>query len=220
MEKAVLFDMDGVLLETEALKARAHEQTIASFGGSSPRDFYSSVMGRSHHEVIAALMAVSGIAVLADTYTQTYKEYYINMLYNQITMTAGSRELLVHLKERGYKLALVTSSLHWMVDYIMETLYLRPCFDAIVCADDIAREKPAPDAYQEALMLLQLPATEAVVVEDSEAGVIAGVTAGCKVIAVRHPYNQCHDFSLASRILTSLTPLIEVVGIVDHLLLS
>jgi HAD superfamily hydrolase (TIGR01509 family) len=220
MEKAVLFDMDGVLLETEALKARAHEQTINSFGGSSPPDFYSTVMGRSHHEVMTAFMVASGISVPADDYTKTYKEYYINFLGRQLAMTIGSKELLVHLKERGYKLALVTSSLRWMVDYIMETLNLQPCFDAIVCADDIAREKPAPDAYQKALLLLQLPANAAIVVEDSEAGVIAGVTAGCKVIAIRHSYNQRHDFSLASRVLAALAPTNEVVYILDHLFLS
>jgi HAD superfamily hydrolase (TIGR01509 family) len=220
MDHAVLFDMDGVLLKTEALKAQTHAQTVASFGGSVSAEFYASLMGQSQHAVSSAFMTAAGISVPGDEYTATYKKIYAQLLNEHLEMTPGAKEILIELTERGYKLALVTSSLRWMVEHIVETLELRPLFGAILCADDVTREKPAPDAYQKALSLLQLPASAAVVVEDSEAGVISGVTAGCKVIAIRHVFNQRHDFSLASRVVNSLIPTSEVVDTIQFLLNS
>ncbi len=220
MRTAVLFDMDGVLLETEILKAQAHSETVCSFGGSVRPEFYASVMGQSHKAVLSAFLNEAGISVTENDYSRVCKGIYTDKLRSDLAMRSGAKELLVALKQRAFELALVTSGLRWMVDFIVGSLGLGNFFRTIVSADDVTREKPAPDAYLRALELLQIAATAAVVVEDSEVGVMSGVTAGCKVIALRHIFNQKHDFSSASRVLTALTPADEVVESICCLLKS
>jgi beta-phosphoglucomutase-like phosphatase (HAD superfamily) len=76
-------------------------------------------------------------------------------------------------------------------------------FDLVVGREDVRQHKPHPEAYVLALSRLNISAKDAVVFEDSEAGVVAGCAAGCRVVAIRHEYNRRHDFSEAMRVIES-----------------
>lgn len=201
MDKAVLFDMDGVLIDTEGLKARAHAETLARYGGALPPDTYSLWMGRSQHEVQTAFAAAAGVSIPGDEYAEVFGAIYGSILEEGFNTTPGARELLTTLCSAGCRLALVTSSLRWMLERVFEETGFAPLFDAVVTADDVIREKPAPDAYLRALALLGAEPERAVVVEDTEAGVAAGRAAGCEVVAVRHAWNARHDFRAAFAVL-------------------
>lgn len=202
----VLFDMDGVLVDTEGVKCRAHAETIARFGGSFPLDVYPLWMGRSHHDAQAAFAAAAGILVDEAEYSATFGAVYGELLRAGVETTPGAIELLDALREEGCALALVTSSLRWMVEELFRQSELGDRFHAVVCAEDVAREKPAPDAYLRALELMGEQAQRAVVVEDTDVGLAAGLAAGCRAIGVRHRYNARHSFPGAATVLHGLAP--------------
>ncbi|MFQ5631813.1 MAG: HAD family hydrolase, partial [bacterium] len=112
-----------------------------------------------------------------------------------------------------------TSSIRWMMDTVLAHANLAHFFDVTICADDVQREKPAPDPYLLALERLNLPAPAAVIIEDSETGIAAAKAAGVPVIAVRHDFNGLHDFSNANAEVDSLKDTGRIIGFVEKLCL-
>ena len=215
---AVIFDLDGVLVITEALKAQAHEETVQFFGGRVERGFYGLVMGGSHESVRAAFMEKAGLDVEPRDYSERYGQIYERLLGSDLAVSPGVNELLKDLKQRGYALAVVTSSQQWMVDRIFAGTNISQFFDVVITADDVARHKPAPDPYLAALERLGTPADSAVVFEDSEVGVAAAAAAGIAVIGLRHEFNAGHDFLPVKRTIRSFDDTRVVVEFVDEML--
>jgi len=194
VSRAVIFDLDGVLVNTEPLKAEAHAQTVQSLGGSAPALFYAKVMGGAHDEVRRAFMERGGITAAPEAYSALYRENYERLLDERLAVMPGVEPLLKALRGAGCQLSVATSSQPWMVTRVFERTGLAPWFETVVTAADVERHKPAPDCYLLALKRLEAPASHAVVVEDSETGVRSALSAGLPVIAVRHPFNEGHDF--------------------------
>ncbi len=216
MAKGVLFDMDGVLVATEELKAIAHSETVTRFGGNFAPDFYSEVMGRSHYDAAAAFARAAGIPFDYDAYMKTFGSIYAGLIESRLELALGARELVVAVNDSGYRLAVVSSSLRWMMDEVLARSGLGPLFPVAVSGDDVEEEKPSPEPYLRALRETQLRPDQAVVIEDTESGVTSALNAGVAVIAVRHRYNGTHDFSGAAEIeglenTSSLLGLIESV---------
>ena len=216
MKRAVLFDLDGVLLETEPLKARAHSAAVAHFGGDAPASFYASVMGMSHAEVRRAFMQKGGIAPPPEEYSRVFRDRYQRLIDAEARTCPGVPDLLKELRRDSIAIALVTSSARWMLDGLLERLFAAGSFDTAVSADDVAHHKPAPDCYLKALATLA--PDRAVAFEDTSTGVAAAHAAGLPIIAIRHALNAGHDLSLAAKELTSLEDTATVITTVDEML--
>jgi HAD superfamily hydrolase (TIGR01509 family) len=193
----VLFDLDGVLVATEELKARAHAETVRRYGGALDLGFYGEVMGKSHEEAARAFIEASGADLDTAAYARVFNAVYGDLLKTDLHPVPGAAELVAALRGEGYRLAVVSSSLRWMMDEVLNRTDLADAFEASVSADDVAHEKPSPEPYLKALSELGLEPGRAVVIEDSETGVASAVSAGLPVIAVRHRFNVRHDFSRA-----------------------
>ncbi len=215
--RAVIFDLDGVLVESESLKAKAHSAAVAELGGRVPPSYYSQVMGASHEFVRAAFMRAGNLTVAPERYSSLYHGIYERML-EDLQVTAGARELVVALGDRHYRLAVATSSQPWMVDRILRQTGLGGHFQAVVTAADVERHKPAPDAYQQALDRLAVTAAEAIVIEDSESGVSAAVAAGIPTPARRHETNRRHDLTKAEVVLDSLRQTDQILQRIDEII--
>ena len=215
---AVIFDLDGVLVITEALKAQAHQEAVQFFGGRVERGFYGSVMGGSHESVRAAFIKEAALDVEPRDYSERYGQIYEGLLDTDLAVSPGVSELLRDLKQQGYALAVVTSSQQWMVDRIFAGTNISRFFDVVVSADDVARHKPAPDPYLAALELLGTPPDSALVFEDSEVGVAAAAAAGIAVIGLRHEFNVKHDFRPVDRTIESFQDTEQVVRLIDEML--
>ena len=215
--RAVIFDLDGVLVESESLKAKAHSAAVAELGGRVPPSYYSQVMGASHEFVRAAFMRAGNLTVAPERYSSLYHGIYERML-EDLQVTAGARELVVALGDRHYRLAVATSSQPWMVDRILRQTGLGGHFQAVVTAADVERHKPAPDAYQQALDRLAVTAAEAIVIEDSESGVSAAVAAGIPTLARRHETNRRHDLTKAEVVLDSLRQTDQILQRIDEII--
>ncbi len=216
MKKTVLFDMDGVIVRTEHLKAAAHTAAVAKFGASVPDDLYADVMGQTHQDVRAAFIRAAGIPIDPKEYTEEYRRVYSAFLDTQTELVPGVRELLAGLDAAGFQLALVTSSIRPPAEYLLKKFRLDHFFKGKICAEDVQHGKPDPEPYLKALDLLSAQATGTVVLEDSRSGIIAANAAGLAVIALRHLYNQQQDFSIAFAVLDTLRDTRAVIDLIEE----
>lgn len=205
-KRGVLFDLDGVLVRTEHLKAKSHALVIEALGSHASPYLYKQVMGQSFELVRDFFLASAGIEE-ADfsLYSQLFDQTYRHLMELELEVTPGVPELLQFLKRRGCFLGVVSSSPAKIIKYILRKTALSQFFHTIVSSDEPISEKPSPEPYLLALRKLGLMSDEVIAIEDSQAGVEAAVKAGLLVIALRHPYNEQHDFSLAHSIVSSLS---------------
>lgn len=215
--RAVLFDMDGVLVQTDRLKAEAHSATVSQLGGNVPPSFYQFHMGNSHAVVRASFLAEAGLECDPREYTQCYHDIYRHLLQTSLVLVPGAVTLLAQLTNRGFSLAVVSSSRSWMMEQVLAQTGMAGFFQARVCAEDVTRPKPAPDAYLAALERLAVGKSSAVAFEDSEPGIEAALAAGLPVLGIRHAYNSSHDFSKTAAQFASLEDRVGILNAIELL---
>jgi HAD superfamily hydrolase (TIGR01509 family) len=216
--RGVIFDLDGVLVDSESLKAQAHAAAVASFGGRVDPLFYGTVMGGSHEYVRAVYFCETGIDPEPEEYSRRYRNEYDRLLDRGLRPFPSVLEMLGHLRRRGLKLAVATSSKQWMVERVFALVELGPFFDAVISADDVTHHKPHPEAYLLALRKLGVNAASAMVVEDSETGLAAALRAGIRAIAYRHSFNATHNLGSSRGVLDSFDPPEEVAARLESFL--
>ena len=215
MNGGVLFDLDGVLVATETLKARAHAKTIQRLGGQLDPAYYSQVMGKSHYLAAKEFSQAAGISFEHERYSGMFEHEYGLQLDQGVELIPGAEQLVVVLRERGYRLAVVSSSLRWMMDKVLSHTELDQHFDACISGDDVEKEKPAPEPYLKALEQLSLEPAQAVVIEDTESGIASATAAGVRAIAVKHEFNGRHDLSGAIAVLEDLSDTKAIVELIQ-----
>lgn len=205
-KRAVLWDFDGVLFPTEELRDQVHQEVVGRFGGHISPDFYKEIggAGRAHDEVRGEFIRASGITASPEKYTRILQKILRQKLMSLVS-TPGVWELLSALQAKGYLQAVVSSSLRSEVLPALIKAGLASFFSTVVCGDEVARKKPAPDGYLMALEDLEIHPAQAVAIEDSRSGIDAALAADLRVIAFRHEYNEGHDFVGANLVIVSFT---------------
>jgi HAD superfamily hydrolase (TIGR01509 family) len=188
MIKAVIFDLDGVLIDSASLVVKTRREVLAAHGvniDEVPDPHQQGHMGSSTKNILAAVKEHLNITVDEKEYSDSFTEKIRKGLVDSgITADPELLILLTDLKEQGIICAIATASRSGSMQVKMDILDVQRFFKTIVTADDVAAHKPAPDLYLEAIKRLGLQPSECVVVEDSSAGIASGVAAGCKVIGV------------------------------------
>ncbi len=203
--KAVLFDFDGVLVDTEWAIYDAWHRTFRENGHPLPLEVYNQCIGSDFNtwSPKTHLEELTGAAFDWHDLDSKRQEKIESDLAGEGPMP-GAVELLETLSSLGIPRAVVSSSSpHW-VDGWLERLDLRKHFDQVVRRGDAPRIKPAPDLYLEAAKRLGLDPAECLVIEDSFNGVKAAIAAGMPVWAVPNRVTACLDFSLADAVLSDL----------------
>ena len=180
---AVLFDMDGLLVDTEPQWFAAESATVEQLGGTWGKQQQIDLLGSNLPVAARYMIEFTDSRLDMPTVMQMLLENMTEQLVGSITFQPGVLELLDALRAADVPLALVTSSVRVHVDVILAHLPNQP-FVHQVTADDVANLKPHPEPYLSALSLLGAAADRSVVLEDSPAGVAAGEAAGCHVVAV------------------------------------
>mgnify|MGYP003383527547 CR=1 FL=1 len=181
---AVIFDMDGVIVNSEPLHERAFLETFAQIGHADSHGIhFPDYYGRSDQAVwidfIGAHRPPHPLAELS----RMKQERFLNLLRAERPIFPAVSELVIALASRG-PIALASGSNHTVISAVLDLCGLRPHFRAVVSADDVPRGKPAPDIFLRSAELLGVAQAECVVIEDSVAGVAAGRAAGMKVIGI------------------------------------
>lgn len=182
---AILFDMDGVLIDSEPLHEKSIIALTAELGEPiTSKEILDSfkgapefMMARRLHEIYPA----SGFA--QEQMIKRKGELYAGM-FPQVPLLPGILEFLQHAKNRGLRMALTTSANRFTQELSFRSHGLSPWFEAIVTGEDITRGKPDPEPYLLTASKLGLAPADCVVIEDSLNGVRSGKAAGCKVIAI------------------------------------
>jgi beta-phosphoglucomutase len=202
MITTVIFDLDGLLADTEPLHCRAYQDALQSEGASLTEADYIEHWVRSG-KGIADWVALHGLNVDPLALRAKKSARYLELLASSLRPMDGALELLKVLY--GNKtLVLASSSYQDAVDGVLEGLNIAHYFKAIVTGLDVPRVKPAPDIFLTAARRVGAVPSECVVIEDAEKGVLAAYQAGMSCIAVPNAHTRHHDFSKASRVCSSL----------------
>ena len=186
MIKALIFDFDGLVLDTETPGYYALNEVYSEFGHHLPIETFGLAVGSEYSdefEPLADLRALTGKNLDADSFWQRVNFRRMELI-EQNQILPGVENVLRLAQARGMKLAVASSSDHAWVDGHLRRHSLYQHFDAIICKEDAAKIKPHPDLFLAALEALQVRADEAVIFEDSLNGVRAAIDAGVRVIAV------------------------------------
>lgn len=179
--RAVLFDMDGTLTDTEELWNQALHEMALDLGGRLSAAARAEMLGRELGEVIEMLHTETGSRARAEDTRRGLLGKVEDALQRGTPWKPGARELLHEVRAAGLRTALVTSSPRRLVDIATRTLG-PSAFDVVICGDEIRRPKPDPEPYRVAMARLGLTADACVAIEDSAPGALAAERAGLPVL--------------------------------------
>jgi beta-phosphoglucomutase len=185
MIKGVLFDMDGVLVDSEPFICKAAIMMFEELGVKvQPKDFHPFV-GMGENKYIGGVAEHHGVKVDIEKVKARTYEIYGMIVRNKLSPLPGAYEFISECRNKGLKLALATSADRVKMEINMkETGLSRDSFLSIITGLDVENKKPFPDIYIKAAKSLGLEPQECLVVEDAVSGIKAGKSAGCRCLAV------------------------------------
>jgi beta-phosphoglucomutase family hydrolase len=197
MKKAVIFDMDGVIAETEHAHIGAEKQTMLKYGIEISEDELHEYTGTTAKVMLTSLIKKYKLNTTFDRIFKEKEEILFKLLEEDVQPTKGVIDLLRKLKKMKVKLAVASSSHKRMIEYVLKKLEIIELFDSIVGAEDIDRSKPDPEIFLKSAKRLNVKPEECTVVEDSKLGVEAAKKAGMKCLGYVNPSSGKQDLSKA-----------------------
>jgi len=182
---AVIFDLDGVLLDSEPIYLAATNSDLAAEGQYISPEENAQWIGVRFRDMLAEIIPQRGLAYDADYYINATREAVLREFGKPLTPPPGARELIERLVDHGVPRAVGSSSVNGWVDQVLTNLGVRHHFPIIVGGDDVPNGKPAPDIFLRCADLLSVPPARCVVIEDSANGVLAARRAGMAAIGLR-----------------------------------
>lgn len=186
---AVIFDMDGVLFDTEKLAIKCWDYVGEQLGLGKLGYMVFKTMGRTTPESVKIFQSEFGDKFNNDEFERLVKDFNNNYFEKHgVPMKEGVVELLKFLDIAGYKTAVASSSSKKSVLHHICTTNIDDYFDAIICGDMVKKSKPEPDIYITAASILEEDTINCYAVEDSKAGLISAKLSGCKVVYIPDLY--------------------------------
>ncbi|MGW4470335.1 HAD family hydrolase [Nonomuraea sp. NPDC004354] len=215
MSRPVVFDLDGVLVDSEPVWEEVRRAYVAAHGGTWLPETQSRLMGMSTGEW-AAYLAELGVRRSPDEIAAGVVGLMAERYRHGVPLMPGAKEAVARLAEHR-SLGLASSSPRALIDVVLDATGLGAFFSATVSTEEVAYGKPAPDGYLEAARRLGADPRGCVAVEDSSNGLRSAAAAGMRVIAVPHPrYPPAPDaLELAAAVVPALGDLTP--GLVDRL---
>jgi HAD superfamily hydrolase (TIGR01509 family) len=205
MIRAVVFDMDGLMFNTEDIYTQVGRELLRRRGREFTVELKYAMMGLQPKAAFQMMIARLNLDDTWEALSAESNELFLQMLPGRINMMPGLAELLDLLDSRGLPKAVATSSCRLLTDACLASFDLAGRFMFVLTAEDITRGKPHPEIYLTAARRLGTAPAEMAVLEDSENGCRAAAAAGAFTVAVPGPHSSGQDFSMASLIVDGLT---------------
>ena len=196
MIEAVVFDLDGVLLDSEQVWDSAREELARERGGRWHENAQRDMMGMSSLEWSRYMHETIGLPEPPEEISAEVVRRLAELYREHLPVLPGAREAVERLAGR-WPLGLASSSNRELIDLVLEELAVADLFQATVSSEEVERGKPAPDVYLEAARRLEVDATRAAAVEDSENGLRAARAAAMRVVAIPNAHFPPGEEALA-----------------------
>lgn len=197
--EAVVFDMDGTILDTESVFRTIVFEVCEELGFVMTDEVHLSMVGSSHEKTNQLLLEAYGVSFPYALFDEKCR-VSMRQRTHDVPVKAGAREILCELRERGIPTAIATSSRRPHVDLHLTRAGLIDMFDAIVTRDDVVNPKPHPEPYLTAAGRLGIEPIECLALEDSYSGVRAAHAAGMQTVMVPdlvHPSEEIRALGIA-----------------------
>lgn len=208
MIRAVIFDLDGTMVDTETMWVDVNVQLAKQYGKRFDPAVRVQMMGRRDPEALTAFKEHHAIDASVEGLIAARRK----LVKEDVTLVKtahGLFELLGLLDRLKLKKAVATSASRQFALNILDRFDLTKRFDAMVTAEDVTHSKPHPEPYLEAARRVGVRPADCLVLEDAEIGVASAYAAGMKICAIPHDASREHDFSKATKILSSMSEVDE-----------
>lgn len=197
MIKAIIFDMDGLMIDSERVTFECYQEILKGMNLTMDEEFYKTLLGKPLKGIYQRFYDVYGNDfpiedVIKDVHALIAKRFETE----GVPIKTGLKSLLEYLKENNYKTIVATSSNRDRVDTILSQAQITDYFDDSICGDEVTKGKPNPEVFLKSCQKLGVNVDEAIVLEDSEAGIQASYDAGIKVICIpdmKYPEKQYEE---------------------------
>jgi len=212
--EAVVFDLDGVIVDTEQVWDEVREQLVADWGGRYSPVAQRAMMGMSSGEWSRYMHDELGLTPTPEEINDEVVRRMLDRYRSDLPLIDGAVAAVRDLS-RAFPLAVASSSNRPLIDAVLDTAGITDCFATTVSSEEVARGKPSPDVYLEAARRLGVAAERCTAVEDSANGIRAAAAAGMHVIAFpnRHYAPEAGSLALADAVIYSLGELASAIGV-------
>lgn len=203
MDEALIFDMDGLMIDSERLYFEVERALAHRYGKEVRDETLWRMMGRTPLEGLTIYVRELGLPLSPAEAVTVRNDLMREKMKNDLRPMPGLFHILDAFRGER-KMAVSTGAPREFLDLAVDGLAIRYRFDVLLASDAIAKGKPDPEIFLKTCERLEVPPDRAVVLEDSENGVMAGKAAGCAVIAVPSDYTRGQDFSRADAVAADL----------------
>lgn len=207
MIKAIIFDMDGLMIDSERVTFECYQERLKDMNLTMDEEFYKTLLGKPIKGIYQRFYDVYGNDFPIENVIQDVHQLMAERFETEgVPVKKGLVELLHYLKDNNYKTIVATSSNRDRVDKILAQAKITEFFDYSICGDEVTKGKPNPEVFLKSCQKLGVNVDEAIVLEDSEAGIQASYDANIKVICIpdmKYPEKQYEEKTF--KILKDLT---------------
>ena len=187
--KCVIFDMDGVILDSEEIHKKAYYETFVSIGVDVSEELYKTLTGSSTINAFQKLVAYFQLDLNPEELVLNKRKRYVNFFENDPTLhlVKGVEDLIKHCYNKGLTLVLASSSAMVNINRVFNRFNLNQFFTAKISGADLTASKPHPEIFEKAALLGNTPKENCIVIEDSDNGIKAANDAGIFVFGYKNP---------------------------------
>jgi len=207
MIKAVIFDLDGVIVESEHMHIEAEKQTMLKYGVRISSEELHRYTGTTAKFMFTELIKKYKLNTTFKRIFNEKEEILFKLLEKDVQPTKGVIKFIEKLKRENVKLAIASSSHKRLIKFVLERLNITHLFDSIVGSEDVIHGKPNPETFLKAANELNVNPIECLVIEDSKLGVEAAKNAGMKCVGYRNPSSGNQDLSKADVVIDNFSAL-------------
>ncbi len=201
---AVIFDMDGVLIDSGPIHFKSWKRLANEIGVKFTKDYFNNSFGKQGIPILKDLVGKEKGRKKLEEWVELKEVYYREMIKKNLKPLPGVINLIKNLKQNFFKLGIATSGPIENVNLILENLNINKYFDCVITANDIKNGKPAPDVFLMVSRKLNIPPTCCLVIEDAPVGIEAAKKAGMKCIALTTTHKK-EELLQANLVINNLT---------------
>lgn len=203
MINAVIFDLDGVLIDSEPMHCMADNQLLKELGIETPENYLDRFAGWTDSAMWQAIKTDYNITQSIALLKELQLPVKLKLLHqSEFQAIPGAAEFLRDIKTAHIPIAIASSSPKLFIEAVIKKIKIEQYFDFLVSGEDVERSKPEPDIFLKAAQLLNVNPTECLVVEDSKSGTLGAKKAGMLCIGYRNPNSGNQDLSAADIIIS------------------